>query len=119
MISLILIEFIAYFNHRITFELKRYASQTFIIWPLQVYSVIVYIFFGMLFGVLLNWMQKQKKEIPIYLLVFNVIIVMVLYKTTFSFPPLPLILIGYFFMCFIQKAMEDGKLNRQRGDLPQ
>lgn len=113
-IILILLETIAYSNSAILHIINNYVRRHFAIWPLLVYTILVYMIFGGLICVLANWMGNQNKKVSLCLLVLNIIALFGFYRIPFAFPPLPLMLIGYFFVSFIQKMIEHKNLSEEQ-----
>ena len=105
MIMLILLEIIAFSNSTILHIINNYVRRHFAIWPLMVYTILIYIMFGGFICVLANWMGNSNKKVSFFLLVINIIALFVFYRIPFAFPPLPLMLIGYFFVNFIQNVI--------------
>lgn len=118
-ITLILLETIAYSNSAILHIINNYVRRHFAIWPLLVYTILVYIIFGGLIGVLANWMSNQKKKVSFCLLILNIIALFIFYQIPFAFPPLPLMLIGYFFVSFIQNMMGHKNLDGEQEEQSQ
>lgn len=118
-ITLSLLEAIAYANSSILHIIKNYVHRHFVIWPLLIYSNLVYVIFGGLICVLANWMGNLNKKASFFLLVINITALFIFYRIPFAVPPLPLVLIGYLFVNFIQNVIGHKNLSEEQEEQSQ
>lgn len=104
-IMLILLEIIAFTNSAILHRINKYVHRHYEVWPLFFYTILIYLIFGGFICVLARWMGNQNKKVSFFLLVINIIALFIFYRIPYAFPPLPLILIGYFLVNFIQNII--------------
>ena len=86
---------------------QNYSSTHYQLFPLYGYSLIIYIFFGLLLGVLLLIVSNKE---PIYRyiiassLIFDAIVIIVMLSIVHVFTPFPCILAGTQFILLLSKT---------------